>query len=96
MTTNSTAVQLYNMLHPKLGSHASESLIHYVDTKVETELNKKKDTLATKQDLSELSKTLSKELTNRMDNHFRWMISLILGQTALYTGLIYFLVKSLS
>ena len=171
-TTNTNSIQLYDLLQPKLGNKPTEHLIKYVDTKVETTLEQKLASLATKDDVYALRlktetirielkdeinalrvetkeeiaalksefkdfrielkdeinalrvetkgeiaalksefdnlriemkdfkiemlkafQELSDKITQRIDRHFIWMIGIMVSQTALYTGLVYFLIK---
>jgi hypothetical protein len=45
-------IQLFQILKEKIGEKEAQSLIEFVETKIEKEFDAKKDSLATKEDLA--------------------------------------------
>lgn len=45
-------IQLFQMLREKIGEKEAQSLVEYVETKIEKEFDGKRDVLATKEDLA--------------------------------------------
>lgn len=66
-----TEIQLFQMLKEKIGEKEAQSLVEYVETKVEKEFDSKKDTLATKEDL-----------VNVRSDVIKWMFIFWVGQLA--------------
>jgi hypothetical protein len=64
-------IQLFQMLKEKIGEKEAQSLVEYVETKVEKEVDSKKDTLATKEDLA-----------NVRSDVIKWMFIFWVGQLA--------------
>jgi len=64
-------IQLFQMLKDKIGEKEAQSLVEYVETKVEKEFDSKKDTLATKEDLA-----------NVRSDVIKWMFIFWVGQLA--------------
>ena len=61
-------IQLYNALRVKIGDEEAKTLVDFVVSKIEKEFAYKKDVFLTKEDKVDI---------------IRWMVMLILGQTAL-------------
>lgn len=66
-------IQLYNILRVKLGDDEAKTLVDFVISKMEKEFAYKKDVFLTKEDKVDI---------------IRWMVIMILGQTALLITLI--------
>ncbi len=66
-------IQLYNILRNKMGEKEAESLVEFVQSKIEKEFSYKKDVFLTKEDKIDI---------------IRWMAVLIIGQTALLFTLV--------
>lgn len=66
-------IQLYNALRVKLGDAEAKTLVDFVVSKIEKEFSYKKDVFLTKEDKVDI---------------IRWMVIMILGQTALLITLI--------
>lgn len=66
-----SAIQLFQILKEKIGEKEAQSLVEYVETKVEKEFDSKKDTLATKEDLA-----------NFRSDVIKWMFIFWVGQLA--------------
>ena len=64
-------IQLFQMLKEKIGEKEAQSLVEYVETKVEKEFDSKKDSLATKEDLA-----------NVKSDVINWMFLFWVGQLA--------------
>lgn len=64
-------IQLLQMLKEKIGEKEAQSLVEYVETKVEKEFDSKKDSLATKEDLA-----------NVKSDVIKWMFLFWVGQLA--------------
>lgn len=80
-----TTLELYDLLKLKIGDTEARTLVEYVDAKVEKELENKKDILATKKDIYELSE--------KMNSHFKWLIGLFITQMAFVMGIVYFILN---
>jgi hypothetical protein len=61
-------IQLYNIIRAKLGETEAKSLVDFISSKIEKEFSYKKDVFLTKEDKIDI---------------IRWMVVLILGQSAL-------------
>ena len=66
-------IQLYNILRNKMGEKEAESLVEFVQSKIEKEFSYKKDVFLTKEHKIDI---------------IRWMADLIIGQTALLFTLV--------
>lgn len=77
--------QLLKILRDKIGEEQAEALVTYVESKVEEEFETRKDVLATKKDIYELSE--------KMNSHFRWLIGLFITQMAFVLGVVYFILN---
>ena len=66
-------IQLYNILRNKLGEKEAETLVEFVQGRIEKEFANKKDVFLTKEDKIDI---------------IRWMAMLIVGQTALLFTLV--------
>jgi len=64
-------IQLFQMLREKIGEKEAQSLVEFVETKIEKEFDSKKDTLATKEDLA-----------NMRSDVIKWMFIFWVGQLA--------------
>ena len=64
-------IQLFQILKEKIGEKEAQSLIEFVETKVEKEFDSKKDSLATKEDLA-----------NVRSDVIKWMFIFWVGQLA--------------
>ena len=49
-----TEIEIYEALKEKIGESSAKTLIEFIDLRVEKEFERKKDILATKQDIAEL------------------------------------------
>ena len=78
-----STLELYDLLKVKVGEREAKALVEYVDNKVEQRLEEKKDILATKHDIHELSE--------KMNSNFRWLIGLFIGQMGFIFGIVYFI-----
>lgn len=68
-------IQLFQMLREKIGEKEAQSLVEYVETKVEKEFDSKRDVLATKEDLA-------REIGNTKSEIIKWMFIFWVGQLA--------------
>jgi len=66
-------IQLFQILKNKLGEEEAKTLVEYVETKVEEEFDRKKDILATKEDIT---------------NIIKWMFIFWVGQVAIIFGML--------
>ena len=66
-------IQLYNILRNKLGEKEAETLVEFVQSKIEKEYSYKKDVFLTKEDKIDI---------------IRWIAMMIIGQTALLFTLV--------
>jgi len=64
-------IQLFQLLKEKLGEKEAQTLVEYVETRVEKEFDSKKDSLATKEDLA-----------NVRSDVIKWMFIFWVGQLA--------------
>ncbi len=89
MTSSINSFQLAKILREKLGEEQAEAVVTYIEEKVQEELETKKDILATKKDMSELSE----KITEKMSSHFKWLIGMFITQMAFVLGLVYFILN---
>ena len=68
-------IQLFQILKGKIGEKEAQTLVEYVETKVEKEFDNKRDTLATKGDLA-------REIGNTKSEIIKWMFIFGVGQLA--------------
>lgn len=68
-------IQLFQMLREKIGEKEAQSLVEYVETKIEKEFDGKRDVLATKEDLA-------REIGNSKSEVIKWMFIFWVGQLA--------------
>lgn len=74
-----STIEMYNILKGKLGENEAKALTEYVESKVERTFDKKKDVLATKEDLANVKSDIIK-----------WMFIFWIGQIAVTLGIVYF------
>lgn len=89
MTSSINSFQLAKILREKLGEEQAEAVVTYIEEKVQEELEAKKDILATKKDMSDLSE----KITEKMSSHFKWLIGMFITQMAFILGLVYFILN---
>ncbi len=63
-------IQLFQILKEKLGEKEAQTLVEYVETKVERGFEVKKDVLATKEDISRLEILIERS----SKENIKWMI----------------------
>ena len=68
-------IKLFQILRQKLGEQEAQTLVEYVEGKIEKEFDTKKDTLATKEDLA-------REIRNTKSEIIKWMFIFWVGQLA--------------
>ena len=83
---NVSEIQLYNILKEKLGESEAQSLVEFVDSKIDKGFNDKKDVLATKQDIS----GLRVEFGNFKAEIIKWMFIFWIGQVAAVVAIVKF------
>jgi len=83
---NVSEIQLYNILKEKLGESEAQSLVEFVDSKIDKGFNDKKDVLATKQDIS----GLRVEFGNFKTEIIKWMFIFWIGQVAAVVAIVKF------
>ncbi|HEX3006041.1 MAG TPA: hypothetical protein VHO90_00340 [Bacteroidales bacterium] len=89
MSVNLNSFQLAKILREKLGEEQAEAVVTYIEEKVQEEFNSKKELLATKRDIADLSE----KLTEKMSSHFKWLIGMFITQMAFIMALIYFVLN---
>ena len=75
--------QLAKLLRESLGEEKAESVVTFIEQKVQDEFNLKKDVLATKQDIADLAE--------KMNSQFKWLIALFISQMGFIFGIVYFI-----
>lgn len=73
-------IQLFNILKERIGEKEAQSLVEFVESRVEKEFEKNKDHLATKKDIAESKADMIK-----------WMFIFWIGQIAAIMALIKFM-----
>ncbi|MFI5136197.1 MAG: hypothetical protein ACHQIM_00130 [Sphingobacteriales bacterium] len=68
-------IQLFQILKGKIGEKEAQTLVEYVETKIEKEFDTKRDVLATKEDLA-------REVGNTKSEIIKWMFIFWVGQLA--------------
>jgi hypothetical protein len=68
-------ILLFQILKGKIGEKEAQTLVEYVETKIEREFDTKRDVLATKEDLA-------REVGNTKSEIIKWMFILGVGQLA--------------
>ena len=71
-------IELYEILKGKIGEKEARTLVEYIETKVVKELEERKDTFATKQDIARLELKIE---SSRADI-IKWMFLFWIGQVA--------------
>jgi actin-related protein len=89
MSVNLNSFQLAKILRDKLGEEQAEAVVTYIEEKVQEEFETKKEILATKKDISDLSEKLSE----KMSSHFKWLIGMFITQMAFIIALVYFVLN---
>jgi len=75
-------LQLFKFLSEQLGKEKAESIVQYVEAKVEKELNDKTQIFATKQDIAILNENIVKLETKIAESKvdmIKWLVVLIIG-----------------
>ncbi len=81
--------QLPKLLRESLGEEKAESVVTNIEQKVQEEFDLKKDDLATKKDIADLSD----KLTEKMNSQFKWLIALFISQMGFVFGIVYFILS---
>lgn len=76
-------IELYEILKSKLGENEAKTLVEYIETKVDKELEQKKDILATKQDMSLLEIKIEKTRADIIKGMFLFWIGQMVSLTAI-------------
>ena len=79
-----TEIQLFQILKAKLGEQEAEQLVSFVKEEVRTELDNKKEILATKEDIGNTKEALA----NAKADIIKWMFIFWIGQIAATVGII--------
>jgi hypothetical protein len=79
-----TEIQLFQILKAKLGEQEAEQLVSFVKEEVRTELDNKKEILATKEDIANTKEALA----NTKADIIKWMFIFWIGQIAVTVGFI--------
>jgi hypothetical protein len=88
MSTISTT-QLYSLLSEKVGKETAETLTGYIEDKIKSEFENKSDTLATKNDISNLEVKIAESRADMI----KWMFIFWVGQVAATFGFILLFLK---
>jgi hypothetical protein len=67
-----TEIQLFNVLRKKLGEQEAEQLVGFVQSEIKEEVKRKSETLATKEDLSEIKGSLETKLAQMESKLILW------------------------
>lgn len=57
-----TEIEIYDALRNKIGEESAKTLLEFIDLRVEKEFERKKDLLATKQDIAELRSATKQDI----------------------------------
>ncbi|RYE19891.1 MAG: DUF1640 domain-containing protein [Sphingobacteriaceae bacterium] len=100
-------IQLFQILKEKVGEEQAKTLTEYVETKIEKQFDLKKDSLATKQDISELKieianvrnelkieiADLKTAMASSRSDIIKWMFLFLFGQLAAIYAIVEIIVK---
>jgi hypothetical protein len=75
-------LRLYELLKAKLGTQEAEAFVEILEQKVDQKFDDTKQTLATKQDISDLRTELKVDIANSKADMIKWMFIFWLGQLA--------------
>jgi len=87
-------IQLFNILKERLGESEAQTLVEYVDHRVETEFDIKKDVLATKEDVYAVKEDIyavKEDVANVKAELIKWMFVFWVGQLAAFIAIAKFL-----
>ena len=73
------SIELYDLLKGKIGEKEAKTLVTFIEAEVESKLEKRADTLATKE-------YVRAELAHVKADLIKWMFVFIVGQTAVTIG----------
>lgn len=73
-------IELYEILKEKVGERGAKTLVEYIEAKVEKKFEKKKDLLATKEDLANLKRELMVQIEKTRSDIIKWMFIFWAGQ----------------
>ena len=79
-----TTLDLYNILKTKIGEGEAKALVEFVENKVATTFESKKDELATKNDVHDLDIKIEKTKAEII----KWMFIFWAGQTGIMIGIL--------
>jgi hypothetical protein len=82
-----TITKLYDLLIPKVGKEAAENLTTYIESKIDTELEKSITRFATKEDLANAKGELLDKIGESRTEIIRWMFVFWVGQLAGIVGI---------
>ncbi len=86
-------IQLFQILKEKVGEEQAQTLAEYVETKIEKQIDLKKDILATKLDLAELKGELRVEMASHKAEIIKWMFIFWIGQLAAMIAIAELIIK---
>lgn len=81
-TLSISEIELYEILKSKLGDKEAKTLVEYVEAKVDTKLEQKKDELTTKLDLANTKAELELKIEQVKSDIIKWMFLFWIGQLA--------------
>lgn len=76
--------KLYDLLSEKVGKETAENLTQYIENKIKEEFQDSSKSLATKQDIADLTE----KITNTKAEMIKWMFIFWIGQVAVTFGFI--------
>lgn len=76
-------IQLFKILKEKLGETQAESLVDFVEEKINSEFDDRKDNFATKEDLVRLETTLAVKIESSQKTIILWTIATMVTMFAI-------------
>ncbi len=83
MTAPISSIDMYNILRAKIGEQEAKALTDYVKSEVESRVEIRSATLATKDDIA----SLRKEISDSKVDMIKWMVGLFITLALMIIGL---------
>jgi hypothetical protein len=87
MTLSVSLTQLYDILSQKFGKQEAQSIVQFIETKIETKVEEQTKGLATKEDLVRETSAIRIEMEKGFKEQTRWMLGIFITLALMILGL---------
>jgi hypothetical protein len=90
MTASINLTQLYDILSQKFGKQEVQSIVQFIETRIESKVEEQTKGLATKEDIALVKGDIANvkaDLLKEMSTNTRWMIGILFALAVMIIGL---------